>query len=187
MTEGVPINLTGPVENFPFWFLKYIFFLFFSISFHVGAELLRSDSMGGDSVLKGLWHHQDAILCCSLKVPIYDAVKVCMFWPCIVLCRKAFIHAFFFSSTHVSFLLFLSSLWLMNVLILLSYKLVNTEHDFLCYTILPGIYFYYVGSATLYAISWSCVTEILWSSLDLPLYPLIYRLWGNENYLSWKN
>lgn len=38
-----------------------------SYSYHVGAELLRSDSVGGDSVLKNLWHHQDAILCCSLK------------------------------------------------------------------------------------------------------------------------
>ncbi|XP_041992307.1 homeobox-leucine zipper protein REVOLUTA-like isoform X1 [Salvia splendens] len=38
-----------------------------SYSYHVGTELLRSDSIGGDSVLKTLWHHQDAILCCSLK------------------------------------------------------------------------------------------------------------------------
>lgn len=34
----------------------------------MGTELLRSDSAGGDSVLKHLWHHPDAILCCSLKV-----------------------------------------------------------------------------------------------------------------------
>lgn len=27
--------------------------------------------MGSDSMLKDLWHHQDAILCCSLKVIVY--------------------------------------------------------------------------------------------------------------------
>ncbi|MBA0594674.1 hypothetical protein Gorai_011570, partial [Gossypium raimondii] len=30
-------------------------------------RLLRSESLGGDSILKNLWQHQDAILCCSLK------------------------------------------------------------------------------------------------------------------------
>ncbi|MBA0866491.1 hypothetical protein Goshw_021556 [Gossypium schwendimanii] len=35
--------------------------------YHLGAELLRSESLGGDSILKNLWQHQDAILCCSLK------------------------------------------------------------------------------------------------------------------------
>ncbi|TYH16348.1 hypothetical protein ES288_A05G110000v1 [Gossypium darwinii] len=38
-----------------------------SYSYHLGAELLRSESLGGDSILKNLWQHQDAILCCSLK------------------------------------------------------------------------------------------------------------------------
>ncbi|KAE8038839.1 hypothetical protein FH972_011311 [Carpinus fangiana] len=43
-----------------------------SYSYHLGAELLRSDSLGGDSVLKHLWSHQDAILCCSLKsLPVF--------------------------------------------------------------------------------------------------------------------
>ncbi|MCL7029863.1 hypothetical protein MKW94_008712 [Papaver nudicaule] len=43
-----------------------------SYSYHVGAELLRSDSEGGDSLLKQLWHHQDAILCCSSKsLPVF--------------------------------------------------------------------------------------------------------------------
>lgn len=32
------------------------------------TELLRSESLTGDLVLKHLWHHPDAILCCSLKV-----------------------------------------------------------------------------------------------------------------------
>ncbi|XP_068664718.1 homeobox-leucine zipper protein REVOLUTA-like isoform X2 [Aristolochia californica] len=45
-----------------------------SYSFHLGAELLKSDSQAqdGDSVLKMLWHHPDAILCCSLKaLPVF--------------------------------------------------------------------------------------------------------------------
>ncbi|XP_068652808.1 homeobox-leucine zipper protein REVOLUTA-like [Aristolochia californica] len=45
-----------------------------SYSYHLGAELLRSDSQvqSGDSVLKLLWHHPDAILCCSLKaLPVF--------------------------------------------------------------------------------------------------------------------
>lgn len=43
-----------------------------SYSYHLGAELLRSESVGGDSLLKNLWHHQDAILCCSLKsLPVF--------------------------------------------------------------------------------------------------------------------
>lgn len=43
-----------------------------SYSFHLGAELLQPDSLGGDSMLKHLWHHQDAILCCSLKsLPVF--------------------------------------------------------------------------------------------------------------------
>ncbi|KAK6926791.1 START domain [Dillenia turbinata] len=37
------------------------------VFYHLGADLLRSDSAGSESVLKQLWHHQDAILCCSLK------------------------------------------------------------------------------------------------------------------------
>nr|AAX19051.1 class III HD-Zip protein 2 [Populus trichocarpa] len=42
------------------------------LNYHLGAELLRSDSVGGDSVLKHLWHHPDAILCCSLKsLPVF--------------------------------------------------------------------------------------------------------------------
>ncbi|CAH2065370.1 unnamed protein product [Thlaspi arvense] len=34
---------------------------------HLGSDLLRTDSLGGDSLLRQLWDHQDAILCCSLK------------------------------------------------------------------------------------------------------------------------
>ncbi|PPD66660.1 hypothetical protein GOBAR_DD36466 [Gossypium barbadense] len=39
-----------------------------SYSYHLGAELLRPEPAVGDSLLKNLWQHQDAILCCSLKV-----------------------------------------------------------------------------------------------------------------------
>lgn len=43
-----------------------------SYSYHLGAELLRSSGEAGDSVLKLLWHHPDAILCCSLKsLPVF--------------------------------------------------------------------------------------------------------------------
>ncbi|CAN1171893.1 Homeobox-leucine zipper protein REVOLUTA [Linum perenne] len=36
--------------------------------YYIGAELLSSDdSSNGESLLKSLWHHPDAILCCSLK------------------------------------------------------------------------------------------------------------------------
>ncbi|KAL5977387.1 Homeobox-leucine zipper protein hox32 [Asimina triloba] len=38
-----------------------------SYRFHTGVELLRSDSREGESILKQLWHHSDAIMCCSLK------------------------------------------------------------------------------------------------------------------------
>lgn len=37
-------------------------------SLQLGTELIKSDSLEGDSLLKNLWNHQDAILCCSLKV-----------------------------------------------------------------------------------------------------------------------
>lgn len=33
-------------------------------------ELLRADTQVGDSVLKLLWHHSDAIMCCSLKANV---------------------------------------------------------------------------------------------------------------------
>ncbi|KAL3653029.1 hypothetical protein CASFOL_002710 [Castilleja foliolosa] len=43
-----------------------------SYSYHSGAELLGADSTSSEGLLKSLWHHQDAILCCSLKeVPVF--------------------------------------------------------------------------------------------------------------------
>ncbi|XP_058071585.1 homeobox-leucine zipper protein HOX32 [Magnolia sinica] len=38
-----------------------------SYRFHTGVELLRADTQTGDSVLRLLWHHSDAIMCCLLK------------------------------------------------------------------------------------------------------------------------
>ncbi|XP_043689596.1 homeobox-leucine zipper protein HOX32-like isoform X2 [Telopea speciosissima] len=37
---------------------------------HTGGDLLRVDSQAGDAVLKLLWHHSDAIMCCSLKTNV---------------------------------------------------------------------------------------------------------------------
>ncbi|KAD5508698.1 hypothetical protein E3N88_16401 [Mikania micrantha] len=43
-----------------------------SYTYHLGADLLSSGSVVGDSLLKDLWQHQDAILCCSLKsLPVF--------------------------------------------------------------------------------------------------------------------
>ncbi|KAH6790162.1 Homeobox-leucine zipper family protein / lipid-binding START domain-containing protein [Perilla frutescens var. frutescens] len=39
-----------------------------SYSIHTGGELLQADSLAGDAVLKQLWHHSDAIMCCSVKM-----------------------------------------------------------------------------------------------------------------------
>ncbi|KAK6154831.1 hypothetical protein DH2020_009079 [Rehmannia glutinosa] len=37
-------------------------------SVHTGGELFHADSQSGDDVLKRLWHHTDAIMCCSVKM-----------------------------------------------------------------------------------------------------------------------
>ncbi|ERN15110.1 hypothetical protein AMTR_s00056p00085520 [Amborella trichopoda] len=43
-----------------------------SYRFHLGVELLRPNGEGGESLLKMLWHHADAIMCCSLKaLPVF--------------------------------------------------------------------------------------------------------------------
>ncbi|KAE8656984.1 Homeobox-leucine zipper protein HOX32 [Hibiscus syriacus] len=39
---------------------------------YMGVELLKSNTEEGESVLKTLWHHSEAIMCCSLKaLPIF--------------------------------------------------------------------------------------------------------------------
>ncbi|KAK4709893.1 hypothetical protein R3W88_004406 [Solanum pinnatisectum] len=35
---------------------------------HTGGDLFQVDSQAGDAVLKQLWHHSDAIMCCSVKM-----------------------------------------------------------------------------------------------------------------------
>lgn len=37
---------------------------------HTGGELFRIDSQAGDAILKQLWHHSDALLCCSVKTNV---------------------------------------------------------------------------------------------------------------------
>ncbi|XP_031130039.1 homeobox-leucine zipper protein ATHB-14-like isoform X1 [Ipomoea triloba] len=39
-----------------------------SYRMHTGNELLQLESQAGDAVLKQLWHHSDAIMCCSVKM-----------------------------------------------------------------------------------------------------------------------
>ncbi|KAK8618213.1 hypothetical protein V6N13_132214 [Hibiscus sabdariffa] len=38
-----------------------------SYRIHTAGQLLEADSQAGDALLKQLWHHSDAIMCCSLK------------------------------------------------------------------------------------------------------------------------
>ncbi|KAG8652130.1 hypothetical protein MANES_06G055000v8 [Manihot esculenta] len=38
-----------------------------SYRIHTGGDLFRVDSQVGDALLKQIWHHSDAIMCCSLK------------------------------------------------------------------------------------------------------------------------
>ncbi|KAK8496277.1 hypothetical protein V6N13_130325 [Hibiscus sabdariffa] len=38
-----------------------------SYRIHTGGQLLEADSQADDALLKQLWHHSDAIMCCSLK------------------------------------------------------------------------------------------------------------------------
>ncbi|KAG2684626.1 hypothetical protein I3760_10G084500 [Carya illinoinensis] len=37
---------------------------------HTGGELFQVDTQAGDAILKQLWHHSDAILCCSVKTNV---------------------------------------------------------------------------------------------------------------------
>ncbi|XP_004293989.1 PREDICTED: homeobox-leucine zipper protein ATHB-14 [Fragaria vesca subsp. vesca] len=41
--------------------------IFQSYRIHTGAEIFRLESPSGDAVLKQLWNHPDAIMCCSVK------------------------------------------------------------------------------------------------------------------------
>ncbi|XP_011038886.1 PREDICTED: homeobox-leucine zipper protein ATHB-14-like isoform X1 [Populus euphratica] len=46
-----------------------------SYRIHTGGELFRVDSQAGDALLKQLWHHSDAIMCCSLKTNVSCSLK----------------------------------------------------------------------------------------------------------------
>lgn len=54
---------------------------------HTGSELLQLESQAGDAVLKQLWHHSDAIMCCSVKMnvssvyPFYFALLNLVYLP----------------------------------------------------------------------------------------------------------
>lgn len=37
---------------------------------HTGGDLFQVDSQAGDAVLKQLWHHSDAVMCCSVKMNV---------------------------------------------------------------------------------------------------------------------
>ncbi|VFQ97392.1 unnamed protein product [Cuscuta campestris] len=39
-----------------------------SYRMHTGSDLLHLESQAGDAVLKQLWHHSEAIMCCSVKM-----------------------------------------------------------------------------------------------------------------------
>ncbi|KAE8728607.1 Homeobox-leucine zipper protein HOX32 [Hibiscus syriacus] len=48
--------------------LTLVYWICRSYRIHTGGELLRTDSqLAGDALLKQLWHHTDAIMCCSSK------------------------------------------------------------------------------------------------------------------------
>lgn len=65
------------LEPLIFIYLIHITFLFcveilynYVCRIHTGGDLFRVDSQAGDAVLKQLWHHSDAIMCCSLKTNV---------------------------------------------------------------------------------------------------------------------
>lgn len=60
------------MANLSVWFSDVvIIFLLLFFSVHTGGELLPlADSPAGDAVLKQLWHHTDAIMCCSVKMNV---------------------------------------------------------------------------------------------------------------------
>ncbi|KAK7302074.1 hypothetical protein RJT34_12953 [Clitoria ternatea] len=42
---------------------------------HTGIELFRVECITGDAILKQLWHHFDAIMCCSVKTNLVTALN----------------------------------------------------------------------------------------------------------------
>ncbi|KAL2473847.1 Homeobox-leucine zipper protein ATHB-14 [Forsythia ovata] len=62
-SQMVPKTLPGSPEavSLARWICR-------SYRMHTGGEFLQIDSEAGDAVLKQLWHHSDAIMCCSVKM-----------------------------------------------------------------------------------------------------------------------
>lgn len=61
----------------PWLFFNY-FFCF--LRCFLGVELLKSIAEGSESILKSLWHHSDAIICCSAKVSALSHVNLISFF-----------------------------------------------------------------------------------------------------------
>ncbi|XP_073314103.1 homeobox-leucine zipper protein ATHB-14-like [Primulina huaijiensis] len=61
----VPKPLPGSPEA-----VTFARWIFRSYMVHTGAELFQPECSSGDSVLKQLWHHTDAIMCCSVKMNV---------------------------------------------------------------------------------------------------------------------
>ncbi|KAF2310777.1 hypothetical protein GH714_017097 [Hevea brasiliensis] len=57
-----PKSLAGSPEA-----LTLARWIYRSYRIHTGGDLFQVDSQAGDALLKQLWHHSDAIMCCSLK------------------------------------------------------------------------------------------------------------------------
>ncbi|KAJ6825328.1 homeobox-leucine zipper protein HOX32-like [Iris pallida] len=53
-----------------------------SYRFHTGVDLLQDDSHASDSLLKLLWHHSDAIMCCSLKASPCSHLRIKLVLTC---------------------------------------------------------------------------------------------------------
>lgn len=51
---------------------------------HTGAELFRVESPAGDAILKQLWHHSDAIMCCSVKTNVITCFAFLTYYLCSV-------------------------------------------------------------------------------------------------------
>ncbi|XP_020215009.1 homeobox-leucine zipper protein ATHB-14 [Cajanus cajan] len=60
--QSGPKSIPGPPEALTLarWICR-------SYRLHTCTELFRVESTSGDAILKQLWHHSDAILCCSIK------------------------------------------------------------------------------------------------------------------------
>ncbi|XP_027184702.1 homeobox-leucine zipper protein ATHB-14-like [Coffea eugenioides] len=61
-SQMVPKSLPGSPEA-----VTLARWIWRSYRLQTGGELLQVDSHSGDAILKQLWHHSDAIMCCSVK------------------------------------------------------------------------------------------------------------------------